>query len=110
MIDVLSESLDLADGIQHNTALDNIARPKLESQLADGLALFADVRTRTPARPGSMGLAAIAIPLARIRRLKLSGDLQDKLAPHSSGSSRTPTKGRASVRLDRNLSSALFAI
>jgi hypothetical protein len=53
----------------------------VEQQLADGLALFADPRTRAVGQQRLAALDDYARRLARVRRLKLSPALQQRLAP-----------------------------
>ena len=47
LYDTLSAVIDLSDGIEKNTGIDPAARPKIEQQLTEGLALFTDPRTRS---------------------------------------------------------------
>ncbi len=93
MIDTLSRAIELADGIQHNTALDPADRPALETQVADGLALFTDVRTRNAGRGRLESLGRYHATLVRIRRLSLSPELRDRLGPAFVWIQRNPDKG-----------------
>ncbi len=81
LTDALDQAIELADGIAHNTALDVAARPKMETQLAESLALFSDVRTRGAGRARLQTLGRYHQTLERIRRLKLNPELQERLAP-----------------------------
>jgi len=93
LFDALVQSLDLVDGIQQNTALDAAARPRLEAQLADGLALFSDVRTRSAGKARLDALGHYRDTLARIRKLKLPDGVQEKLAPAFAWIQQHPDRG-----------------
>lgn len=74
-------SLDLAEALARGTAVDPAGRAQLEQRLADGLALFADPRTRPTGQSRLAGLDDYARTIGRIRRLNLRPELQQKLAP-----------------------------
>lgn len=81
LTEAMGQAVELADGIAHNTALDPATRPRVETQLAESLALFADVRTRGAGRSRLQTLGRYHQTLERIRRLKLNAELRDRLGP-----------------------------
>ena len=50
LMNMLGQAVDLVDGLQHNTGIDAAARPKLEQNLTDSLALFNDFAREQSAR------------------------------------------------------------
>jgi len=74
-------ALDLAEGLAKGTAVDASSRPQLEQRLADGLALFADPRTRSAGQARLSSLDDYARTVGRIRRMNLKPELQQKLMP-----------------------------
>ncbi|QOV91368.1 hypothetical protein [Humisphaera borealis] len=74
-------ALDLSEALSKGTAVDASTRPQLEQRLADGLALFSDPRTRSSGQSRLASLDDYARTIARIRRLNLKPELQQKLAP-----------------------------
>ncbi|MDB5297555.1 MAG: hypothetical protein JWO31_3538, partial [Phycisphaerales bacterium] len=78
---VADRGLEMAEGLAQGTAVDAAARPQMERQLADGLALFADARTRDAGRRRLSALDDYAARLARVRRLNLPPELRQRLAP-----------------------------
>lgn len=98
------QGLELAEGLAANAALDPKARPKMEQQLADGLALFADPRTRGVGRQRLAALDDYGKRLARIRRLDLPADLQQRLAPAFAWAGENPDRAGELIKaLERYL-------
>jgi len=78
---VLSQATALAQGLQSNTAVGPEARTSLETQLAEGLALFADPRTRDAGRTRIDALGQYRQILTRVGKMGLSPDQMSQLAP-----------------------------
>ena len=81
LMNMLGQAVDLVDGLQHNTGIDAAARPKLEQNLTDSLALFNDSRTRTIGATHISTLNNYRQTLVQLQQLKLSPTLAQKLAP-----------------------------
>jgi hypothetical protein len=78
---MLVAGVDLAKGISGTTAFTAEARTDIETQLAEGLALFADPRTRAAGRDRIQQLSEYRAVMNRIARSRLSGDVRKALAP-----------------------------
>ncbi len=74
-------ALEMADGLSRNTGIDAVNRPRTEQQLADGLALFIDPRTRSLGDSRIAQLDGYAKMVARIRRLNLKPEILQRLSP-----------------------------
>jgi hypothetical protein len=81
MYDVLAISVELAKGLANTTAFPPETRSQLETQLAEGLALFADTRTRSAGRERVEQLNQYRQVMNRIARDRLSPELRRALAP-----------------------------
>jgi hypothetical protein len=81
LIAMTGRVLDIADGMSQNVALDPQSRPKLEQQLADGVALYSDPRMRAVGSQRISALNVYAQTLGRLRKLGLKPDIQQRLAP-----------------------------
>jgi hypothetical protein len=79
--DVLAISVELAKGLSNTTAFPPETRSQLETQLAEGLALSADTRTRSAGRERIEQLNQYRQVMHRIARGRLSPDLRRALAP-----------------------------
>jgi hypothetical protein len=73
--------LDMAEGLSQNAAIDPQSRPKLEQQLADGVALYTDPRMRNVGKQRISTLEFYAQTVSRLRKLNLKPEIQQKLAP-----------------------------
>jgi hypothetical protein len=91
--DELKNALDLASGLQSNTAVTSEERAQLEQQLASGLALYEDPRLRSA---GSARLAALddyRELLGRVQRMRVPAELQQALAPALAWAHENPGQG-----------------
>jgi hypothetical protein len=70
LTDPLSDAVDLAAGLATNTAVAFETRQEIEARLADGLALFTDVRTRDSGRARLKTLAPYRRTIARVGKIK----------------------------------------
>jgi hypothetical protein len=78
---MLEEVMDVVTGLQTNVGVDADQRAKMEQQLTDGVALFADPRMRAAGRRRIESLDHYRQNLDRIRKLQLTPDLSAKLGP-----------------------------
>ena len=81
MQQMLAGGVDLARGLSATTAISAEARDEIETQLAEGLALFGDPRTRNAGRQRVTQLNEYRLVMNRLARGNLSADLRKKLAP-----------------------------
>lgn len=70
----LTDAVDLASGLATNTAVDNATRQEVETQLAEGLALFVDTRTRDIGRRRLKTLQPYRQTLVRVGKIKENPD------------------------------------
>ena len=78
--DLLLAAVDVSDGLERNTGVDAVARPKVEQQLTEGLTLFTDIRTRSAGAQRVVLLTQYRDTLARVQNLQLSEAMQKKLS------------------------------
>jgi hypothetical protein len=78
---VLAIAVELTRGLSNTTAFPPDDRSRLETQLAEGLALFADPRTRSAGRDRVEQLNQYRLVMNRIAHSRLSPDLRRALAP-----------------------------
>ena len=78
---MLANGVDLAKGLSSTTALSAEVRADIETQLAEGLALFTDSRTRGAGRDRVAQLNEYRAVMNRLARNKLSSELRKTLAP-----------------------------
>ena len=78
---MLQQVMELVTGLQTNVGVAPDDRAKMEQSLTDGVALFADPRTRAAGRRRIETLDQYRQNLDRIRNLHLSPDLSAKFAP-----------------------------
>jgi hypothetical protein len=90
---LLSQSIELARGLQSNTAVGPESRTSIESQLAEGIVLFADPRTRDAGRNRVESLGQYRQTLARIGRMGLTKEQMDQLAPALTWAQVNPESG-----------------
>jgi hypothetical protein len=90
---ILTQSIDLARGLQSNTAVGPEARLAIESQLAEGIALYSDPRTRGAGRARIEALGQYRQTLTRIGRLSLSREQTEQLAPAFAWAQANPEPG-----------------
>lgn len=81
LYDMLAESLEVAQGLAQNTAIDAVSRPKIEQQLTDGIVLYSDVRTRGAGRQRLTDLGQYRQTISVLRGLKISPAILPKLSP-----------------------------
>ncbi|HET6251392.1 MAG TPA: hypothetical protein VFE47_27150 [Tepidisphaeraceae bacterium] len=79
LFDTLSTAVDLSDAMEKNIGIDPAARPKMEQQLTEGLALFTDPRTRSAGLGRIGALRQYRDSVQRIGRLRIPPALQQKL-------------------------------
>jgi hypothetical protein len=91
--EMLSQSVDLARGLQSNTAVTPDARENIESQLAQGIALFSDPRTRAAGRRKVEALGQYRQTLARVEKMNLSADQMARFAPALAWARANPAAG-----------------
>ncbi len=78
---VLSEGVELAQGLATNTGVTPEARQQIQDQLAEGIALFADPRTRSAGQARLNGLKQYASLVGRYGKLDLRADVKTRLGP-----------------------------
>src|SRR5207249_2928854 len=79
--DALATGIDLARGLQSATTFSAETRNQIENRLAEGLALFADVRTRAAGQARLDGLGEYRKVLARVGRLQIPPELMNQFSP-----------------------------
>ena len=90
---ILTQSIDLARGLQSNTAVGPEARLTIESQLAEGIALYSDPRTRGAGRARIEALGQYRQTLTRIGRMSLSREQMEQLGPAFAWAQANPEPG-----------------
>jgi hypothetical protein len=90
---MLAGSVDLAKGLQNNTAVDPDTRADIEQKLADGLALYTDPRTRAAGKARIDSLSAYRQLLTRVGRLNLTADQATKFGPALVWARQNPEQG-----------------
>jgi hypothetical protein len=90
---VLDEAVTLAEGLQSNTAVDREDRVKMESQVAQGLAMYLDARTRALGRKHVSALGHYRKTLTRLHELKLPPELFKRFGPAFTWAQRNPDGG-----------------
>lgn len=90
---VLEAGMDLARGLQFNTAIAPEARLEAEVQLAEGIAMFMDPRTRAAGRKQISSMAQYRQTLGRIGSLGLTAREMDQFAPLFIWARQTPEAG-----------------
>jgi hypothetical protein len=91
--DELERALDLAAGLQANTAVTADQRGQIESQLCDGLALFGDRRMREAGRARLASLHQYRELLGRVDKMRVPPELKDALAPALAWAHENPDQG-----------------
>lgn len=81
LVPTLDTCVDLARGLQYNTGVNPEARVAMEGQLAQGIALFTDPRTREMGRERIAALGKYRALLAKVEKLRLSPEQVAQLAP-----------------------------
>lgn len=92
---LLAQSVALARGLQSNTAVGPEARIGIETQLAEGIVLFTDPRTRDAGKSRVESLSQYRQTLGRIGKLGLSREQTDQLAPAFTWAQANPDAGGA---------------
>jgi hypothetical protein len=90
---ILGQCIALARGLQSNTAVSPDARAAIETQLAEGIALFSDPRTRGAGRARIDALGQYRQTLARIGKMSLSREQMEQLAPALAWAQANPEAG-----------------
>lgn len=90
---VLDDAVTLAEGLQTNTAVERDDRVKMESQVAQGLAMFLDTRTRALGQKRIAGLGRYRQMLTRLTEMKIAPDLMRKFTPTLLAAQRNPETG-----------------
>jgi hypothetical protein len=90
---LLAQSVALAKGLQSNTAVGPEARIGIETQLAEGIVLFTDPRTRDAGKTRIESLGQYRQTLSRIGKLNLSREQTDQLAPAFTWAQANPDAG-----------------
>lgn len=97
----LEAGIDLARGLQFNTAIAPEARLEAEVQLSEGIALFMDPRTRAMGQERISSMAQYRQTLGRIGKLGLSVQEMDQFGPLFMWARQTPEPGsRAMAALE----------
>jgi len=78
---LLSQAVTLTRGLQSNTAVGAESRGQIETQLAEGLVLYQDERTRAAGKSRIDSLAQYRQVLGRIGRMSLTQAQMEQLAP-----------------------------
>jgi hypothetical protein len=81
LYDLLNQAVGLARGLQSNTAVTPEQRLGIETQLTEGVVLFADPRTRDAGKTRLDALGQYRQVLTRIGKMGLSKDQMEQLAP-----------------------------
>ena len=90
---VLAQSIGLARGLQSNTAVGNDARAGIEAQLAEGIVLFSDGRTREAGKTRIDALGQYRQTLTRIGKMALTKDQMDLFASAFAWAQANPETG-----------------
>lgn len=90
---LLGQAVTLARGLQSNTAVGAEARLAIETQLAEGIVLFTDPRTRDAGKARIENLGQYRQTLSRIGKLNLSREQTDQLAPAFTWAQSNPDAG-----------------
>lgn len=77
----LADGVDLAKGLSHSTAFTSDAKEQIETQLAEGLALSSDPRTRGAGVQRIDALNEYRLVMNRIAHSTLPADVRSALAP-----------------------------
>lgn len=91
---MLTGGVDLAKGMSATTALSAQARDEIETQLAEGLALFSDPRTRSAGKQRVAQLNEYRIVMNRLARVRFSAELRKLLAPAFGYAQSHPEQGQ----------------
>lgn len=75
------EAVVLAEGLQSNTAVERADRVKMESQLAEGLAMSLDVRTRALGQKRVAALGQYRQMLARVEGMRMPPEFLKRFGP-----------------------------
>ncbi len=94
---VLAQAVGLARGLQNNTAVGPEQRTAIEVQLAEGLALHSDPRTRDAGRGRVEALGQYRQTLTRIGRMGLTGEQMSQFAPAFAWAQAAPPETGAKV-------------
>lgn len=78
---VFEEAVVVAEGLHSNTAVEREDRVKMESQLAEGLAMSLDVRTRALGQKRVAGLGQYRQLLTRVEGMRLPPELLKRFGP-----------------------------
>lgn len=81
LYNLLVQSVNLARGLQANTAVSPENRMEIETQLAEGIALYMDPRTRDAGKARIDSLSAYRQVLSRIGKMSLTAQQMQQLAP-----------------------------
>ncbi len=81
LMEVLSDSVDLAAGLAGSPPGATPAKTAIEINLAEGLALFSDPRTRSAGRSRIDSLSVQRKILSRMGKLELAPQVRQKIAP-----------------------------
>lgn len=90
---MLAAAVDLARGLQSNTAVDPDTRTQIEQKLADGLALYTDPRTRSAGKSRIDSLDQYRQLLTRVGRLNLTREQATQFGPAFTWARQNPEDG-----------------
>ncbi|HEY8667973.1 MAG TPA: hypothetical protein VIL86_15075, partial [Tepidisphaeraceae bacterium] len=93
LFNVLLQSVDLAKGLASNTAISGDNKVKIESQLARGLALYADSRTRSAGQARIDALSQYRQILTRVGRMQLTAEQRGAVGPAFQWAQENPEPG-----------------
>ncbi len=91
--DQMQSALDVANGLQSNTAVSQEERAKIEGQLSDSLALFADPRTRSAGQSRLDSLDAYRELVGRVGKMRIPPELVNSLSPAIAWARQNPDQG-----------------
>lgn len=77
----LGDAVTLATGMASNTAIPQATREAIDGQLAEGLALFSDPRTRSAGQTRIDGLSQYRQLMSRVSRLPLTPEQRQAFSP-----------------------------
>jgi len=96
---ILEIALELAGGLNANIGVSPESRVEMEAQLAEGLALFMDPRTRAAGQTKVSALQQYRIMLAAIQRLKLTPEQTAQFLPVFTFARQNPEPGARAIAM-----------
>lgn len=97
LMQTLDLAMELAEGLGANIGVSAEGRAQIESQLAEGIALFMDTRTREQGRSRIASLQQYRQTLARIYRMQLTPDQVRQFTPLFKLLRESPEQGNKAI-------------